>query len=143
MAFLRRGAAYLSRLAKTKPDRIFVGQDLQGTCYYEIPQQTYWFGLSEARYQRLAEPQGVDLNEVKMLRVTPEWDSWLRGRRDDPPTLEELEMNVNKFNMMQEKISKLADKQQKESIAKETVKEKIEKDKKQEQQDVESWGSKS
>lgn len=62
-----------------------IGSDAQGNRYFEIP----------------ADPQGgrrlprrwfVPINE-ETGTPTPEWSQWLRGRRAEPPTNEEIAYN--------------------------------------------------
>lgn len=38
-----------------------------------------------------------------LQEIAPEWEAWLRGRRDDPPTLDELEYNKALMEMKQKK----------------------------------------
>lgn len=77
----------LKSKAKEKP----IGSDVHGNRYFEIP----------------ADPQGgrrmprrwfVPVNE-ETDDPTPEWSQWLRGRRAEPPTNEEIVYNENISNM--------------------------------------------
>lgn len=67
---------------KEKP----IGADSFGNKYFEVP----------------ADPQGgrrlprrwfVPRNEEANVVPTPEWSQWLRGRRAEPPTIEEIAYN--------------------------------------------------
>lgn len=70
---------------KPKVKETPIGIDAQGNKYFEIP----------------ADPQGgrrlprrwfVPIDEEKGI-PTPEWSQWLRGRRNEPPTHEEILYN--------------------------------------------------
>lgn len=76
---------------KPKVKEEAIGVDSQGNKYFEIP----------------ADPQGgrrlprrwfVPVNEETGV-PTPEWSQWLRGRRDVPPTNEEIAYNETIANM--------------------------------------------
>lgn len=78
---------------KPKAEEKPVGFDVHGNKYFEIP----------------SDPQGgrrvprrwfVPANEGTVSDApTPEWSQWLRGRRDEPPTNEEIVHNENIANM--------------------------------------------
>lgn len=70
---------------KPKAEEKSIGSDAQGNRYFEIP----------------ADPQGgrrlprrwfVPVDEETGI-PTPEWSQWLRGRRAEPPTPEEIAYN--------------------------------------------------
>ena len=100
-------------MLKLQPERKLMGSDLQGNNYYEIMPQKYLFGLREVNKTiRLVEPQGMTTRPVPAtMKLTPEWESWLRRKRDNPPTMVELEQNVEKFYIMQERIRALEEQQ--------------------------------
>lgn len=86
--------------SKTKEEAI--GVDNQGNKYFEIP----------------ADPQGgrrlprrwfVPLDEETGV-PTPEWSQWLRGRRDTPPTDEEIAYNNHIANMKKINAEKISQK---------------------------------
>lgn len=83
---------------KEKP----IGVDTQGNRYFEIP----------------ADPQGgrrlprrwfVPVNEETGV-PTPEWSQWLRGRRAEPPTNEEIAYNEAIASMKKVNAENIADK---------------------------------
>ncbi|KAF0761208.1 Uncharacterized protein FWK35_00011258 [Aphis craccivora] len=83
---------------KEKP----VGSDAQGNKYFELQ----------------ADPQGgrrlprrwfVPVNEETGV-PTPEWSQWLRGRRDEPPTPEEIAHNEAISNMKKINAENIAEK---------------------------------
>jgi len=103
----------LSDALKLQPIRKLIGSDLQGNKYYEVSPQKYLFGLREVNKQiRYVEPYGMTTRPVAaVVKVTPEWEAWLRKKRNDPPTLDELKRNVEKYNIMQERIADLEEQQ--------------------------------
>ncbi|VVC43111.1 NADH dehydrogenase [ubiquinone] 1 alpha subcomplex subunit 12 [Cinara cedri] len=83
---------------KEKP----IGSDAQGNRYFELP----------------ADPQGgrrmprrwfVPVDEDTGV-PTPEWSQWLRGRRAEPPTNEEIAFNENISNMKKVNAENIAEK---------------------------------
>jgi len=83
---------------KEKP----IGTDIQGNKYFENP----------------ADPQGgrclprrwfVPINEETGV-PTPEWSQWLRGRRTDPPTHEEIAYNEAISNLKKVNAENIAQK---------------------------------
>lgn len=79
-----------------------IGVDTQGNKYFEIP----------------ADPQGgrrlprrwfVPIDEETGV-PTPEWSQWLRGRRDLPPTTEEIAYNEAISNMKKINAENIAQK---------------------------------
>lgn len=83
---------------KEKP----IGSDAQGNQYFEIP----------------ADPQGgrrlprrwfIPVNEETGV-PTPEWSQWLRGRRSEPPTVEEITYNEAISNMKKVNAENIAKK---------------------------------
>ncbi|CAK8673697.1 unnamed protein product [Clavelina lepadiformis] len=117
------------------------GRDLDGNKYFEIPPQRYFLGMRENhKLKRIVEPYGIDYNakrEPGLLptKITNEWDSWLRLRRTDPPTIEELEANIEQYHIIQERVKQLEEKVHKEKVTK--VNPEINPGK--EEQTVDSW----
>lgn len=63
-----------------------IGEDYNGTKYYEIPAQS--------NFRKKANRYFVPVNKDDFDQELPvEWESWLRYRRIDPPTKEEIEIN--------------------------------------------------
>lgn len=69
-----------------------VGTDLSGNKYYNIPQQKTWTGRV-VRPRRLVEVANPKEFEYMEGSIPSEWDAWIRGRRKQPPTIEELLKN--------------------------------------------------
>ncbi|KAK3759375.1 hypothetical protein RRG08_023493 [Elysia crispata] len=80
-----------------KQNNKYIGSDQFGNEYYEI------IGDSNrnVRGQRyIKERTGASSHDIPDVPV--EWDAWLRGRRKNPPTEEEIQRNYVK--MMQKKM---------------------------------------
>ncbi|XP_051509826.1 NADH dehydrogenase [ubiquinone] 1 alpha subcomplex assembly factor 2 [Myxocyprinus asiaticus] len=70
-----------------------VGTDHFGNKYYNVPEQKTWTGrvIRPRRLMEAANPKAFEYLEGS---IPSEWDAWIRGRRKQPPTIEELQMNV-------------------------------------------------
>lgn len=75
----------------------YMGQDLFGNKYYEKVADPANGRRKSARY--FEPPSKSDF----MNEVSPEWEAWLRGRRDDAPTDQELQYNKAFMQMKQQK----------------------------------------
>ncbi|KAJ9582042.1 hypothetical protein L9F63_003625 [Diploptera punctata] len=87
--------AYIFRnfINSLRPRRIsgdLVGKDYYGNKYYEIPPNPK---IGKRKASRWFVPQTTDKYDF-IHEVSPEWEAWLRGRRKDPPTEEELSKNL-------------------------------------------------
>ncbi|XP_069482490.1 NADH dehydrogenase [ubiquinone] 1 alpha subcomplex assembly factor 2 [Ambystoma mexicanum] len=69
-----------------------VGTDLLGNKYYVIPEQKTWTGQT-TRKRRTVEMVCTKEYAYERGAIPSEWDAWIRGRRKDPPTREELIRN--------------------------------------------------
>ncbi|KAK2898380.1 hypothetical protein Q8A67_009798 [Cirrhinus molitorella] len=69
-----------------------VGTDHLGNKYYYIPEQKSWTGrvIRPKRLVKAANPNEFEYMEGS---IPSEWDAWIRGRRKQPPTIEELSQN--------------------------------------------------
>lgn len=77
-----------------------IGSDYMGNKYYEIPKASG----GGIRTQRWFEPkQGSDFEQ----ELPAEWESWLRYRRRQPPTEEEVLTNYNLMMAKKEKAAEL------------------------------------
>ncbi|XP_017286808.1 NADH dehydrogenase [ubiquinone] 1 alpha subcomplex assembly factor 2 [Kryptolebias marmoratus] len=72
--------------------REHVGTDHFGNNYYFIPEQTTWTG-KRLRAKRMVVPANPAVHEYTEGNIPIEWDAWIRGRRKEPPSIEELTMN--------------------------------------------------
>ncbi|XP_042585520.1 NADH dehydrogenase [ubiquinone] 1 alpha subcomplex assembly factor 2 isoform X1 [Cyprinus carpio] len=66
-----------------------VGTDHLGNKYYYIPEQKSWTGRV-SRPRRLVEAANPNEFEYMEGNIPSEWDAWIRGRRKQPPTIENL-----------------------------------------------------
>ncbi|NP_001279312.1 NADH dehydrogenase [ubiquinone] 1 alpha subcomplex assembly factor 2 [Callorhinchus milii] len=69
-----------------------VGTDHLGNKYYCIPRQEGWAGQS-VREKRMVEPAHSEEVEFGIENIPTEWEAWVRGRRKEPPTMEEILAN--------------------------------------------------
>lgn len=65
-----------------------IGSDYFGTKYYEIPADP---SVGKRKASRWFEPKD---KEDFSQEMPAEWESWLRGRRSQPPTEEEVMKNL-------------------------------------------------
>lgn len=72
--------------------REHVGTDHLGNKYYYIPEQKSWTGRV-IRTRRQVEAANPNEFEYMEGSIPSEWDAWIRGRRKQPPTIEELLQN--------------------------------------------------
>lgn len=92
-------------IASLKPRyyrRKLVGEDFYGTKYYE----------EEIRNSSRTRPPRyfVPINKDDFEQEKPaEWESWLRYRRKDPPTPQEIEANYNLAMTKKQNAAKLED----------------------------------
>ncbi|XP_018614931.1 NADH dehydrogenase [ubiquinone] 1 alpha subcomplex assembly factor 2 isoform X1 [Scleropages formosus] len=85
-----------------------VGTDHLGNQYYFIPQQKTWTGRT-IRAKRLVVSKMTE-SEYTEGSIPSEWDAWIRGRRKDPPTLEELEKNMHYREQIKQKAREAQEK---------------------------------
>jgi NADH dehydrogenase [ubiquinone] 1 alpha subcomplex assembly factor 2 len=75
--------------------------DLSGTTFWEFKD-----GNNAGRMRRIARyPRSIQLSEVK---ISPAWHQWLRHTRQDPPSIEEQEANVQRQIQLKQ-LAQLAD----------------------------------
>lgn len=91
---------FLASITPTFTRRKLVGEDFFGTKYYEIPRSSTSRFKKPARYFQ-------PVNDFDQ-EIPPEWEAWLRHRRKEPPTLEEIETN---YKMVVNKKLKAAEKE--------------------------------
>uniref|UniRef100_A0A336MET1 CSON000606 protein n=1 Tax=Culicoides sonorensis TaxID=179676 RepID=A0A336MET1_CULSO len=79
---------FLKSFRTRKPNVVFRGQDNFGNKYYEILADP---DRNRSKKSRWFEPPD---KENTGQEISGEWESWLRGRREEPPTEEELARNL-------------------------------------------------
>ncbi|KAM4808959.1 NADH dehydrogenase [ubiquinone] 1 alpha subcomplex assembly factor 2 [Rhinophrynus dorsalis] len=72
--------------------RQHMGTDQFGNKYYYIPEQKTWTGQA-VREKRIVEPVLKKEYEYELGNIPVEWEAWIRGKRKDPPTIEEILQN--------------------------------------------------
>ncbi|XP_053670620.1 NADH dehydrogenase [ubiquinone] 1 alpha subcomplex assembly factor 2 [Anopheles nili] len=79
----------------------YVGEDYFGNKYYEIPPDP---SVGRRRASRWFEPTEKEAYDQE---ITAEWEAWLRGRRNNPPTQEELLKNLAIIKMKERNAAEL------------------------------------
>uniref|UniRef100_A0A182JFP3 NADH dehydrogenase [ubiquinone] 1 alpha subcomplex assembly factor 2 n=2 Tax=Anopheles atroparvus TaxID=41427 RepID=A0A182JFP3_ANOAO len=79
----------------------FVGEDYFGNKYYEIPPDP---SVGRRRASRWFEPTEKEAYDQE---ITAEWEAWLRGRRTEPPTDQELMKNLAIMKMKERNAAEL------------------------------------
>jgi len=84
--------------------RRLVGTDLHGNYYYET--------IREGK-----KPKREMISNVKHMQYTPdmmpiEWEAWIRGKRDDPPTHDELLAQQRRVETIKERARQVEEKDQ-------------------------------
>ncbi|XP_076587004.1 NADH dehydrogenase [ubiquinone] 1 alpha subcomplex assembly factor 2 [Chaetodon auriga] len=72
--------------------RNHVGTDHLGNKYYLVPEQKTWTGRL-VRAKRMVVAANPTEYEYVEGSIPMEWDAWIRGKRKEPPTIEELLKN--------------------------------------------------
>ncbi|KAK1230708.1 hypothetical protein PQX77_006194 [Marasmius sp. AFHP31] len=95
MSFLRRVWR-----AITRPTG-FVGRDLEGNSYYERPSHNPSRAKRIVKYRR-PEDQWLYIGGGKRLAV--QWSAWLSHTRANPPTMQELQMDMLRQQRLQHNV---------------------------------------
>ena len=74
-----------------------------GNKYFETHKHDHWRPIH--RYFERPNMQS-DAHVVDAAHVPPSWDAWLRFRRQDPPSVEEVKESEDYFKMQQEMAAK-------------------------------------
>ncbi|XP_077142023.1 NADH dehydrogenase [ubiquinone] 1 alpha subcomplex assembly factor 2 isoform X2 [Ranitomeya variabilis] len=72
--------------------RHHMGTDLYGNKYYYVPEQRTWTGQA-IRARRMVDPVQKKEYLFETGHIPTEWEAWIRGKRKDPPTNEEILKN--------------------------------------------------
>jgi NADH dehydrogenase [ubiquinone] 1 alpha subcomplex assembly factor 2 len=113
------------RAAVGKDTVKFVGQDHLGNRYFEAYRPNHIRPV-----QRYFDRTGMQRTQdvVDIANVPPLWDAWLRFRRQEPPTDDELKDSEEYYRMQQERAANSkAHKEEKEEMSKDTVSDKSKK----------------
>lgn len=79
----------------------YIGEDYFGNKYYEIPPNP---SIGKRKASRWFEPSDKEAFDQEL---TAEWEAWLRGRRVEPPTKEELVKNLQIMEMKKRNAAEL------------------------------------
>ena len=79
----------------------YVGCDQYGNKFYENPAED---GMRSKLPRRSFEP--AEEMKFDVDNMSAEWDSWLRHKRHDPPTIEELKYNMHIAEQKKENAGK-------------------------------------
>uniref|UniRef100_UPI0025422982 NADH dehydrogenase [ubiquinone] 1 alpha subcomplex assembly factor 2 n=1 Tax=Euleptes europaea TaxID=460621 RepID=UPI0025422982 len=119
------------KLRALGPEKQQVGVDHLGNKYYRISKHETWAGhiIQERRF---VEAVDVKEHEYEVGDIPTEWEAWIRKRRKDPPTIEEIlkhekyrEGLKRKVDEVYEKDRLLQAKEYEEGLVAEPVKTKI------------------
>lgn len=102
---------FIKSLTSKTGDAKLIGEDFYGTKYYETPPRAG----SYKRAARHFEPVTENNYEQEM---PAEWEAWLRHRRREAPTKEEVEENYRIILMKRENAAKLLETHSGKEVAK-------------------------
>lgn len=89
--------------------REHVGTDHLGNKYYFIPEQKSWTGRL-VRAKRMVVAANPTEFEYMEGNIPMEWDAWIRGRRKEPPSVEELLKNESQRETIKLKAKEVEEK---------------------------------
>ncbi|KAK5614600.1 hypothetical protein CRENBAI_016025 [Crenichthys baileyi] len=89
--------------------RQHVGNDHLGNKYYFIPEQKSWTGR-HIRAKRMVEAANPAEHEYMEGSIPMEWEAWIRGRRKEPPSIEELMVNESQREQIKLKAMEVEEK---------------------------------
>ncbi|KAM9359877.1 NADH dehydrogenase [ubiquinone] 1 alpha subcomplex assembly factor 2 [Symphorus nematophorus] len=89
--------------------RNHVGTDHLGNKYYFIPEQKTWTGRI-VRAKRMVVAANPTEYEYTEGSIPMEWDAWIRGRRKEPPSIEELLQNESYKEQIKKKAMEVEEK---------------------------------
>ncbi|KAG8682285.1 hypothetical protein FRC08_015052 [Ceratobasidium sp. 394] len=84
--------------------RYFVGEDLQGNRYFEVPSLRPELPrpIRRVEYGETSHDVAQNANRARQLPV--QWTSWLSHTRPDPPTLQELQADILRRQRLQQNV---------------------------------------
>ncbi|XP_030323406.1 NADH dehydrogenase [ubiquinone] 1 alpha subcomplex assembly factor 2 isoform X2 [Calypte anna] len=91
------------------PAKELVGTDQFGNKYYRVPKHETRAGriIPERRYVEAINRQAY---QYEMGDFPTEWEAWIRKKRNDPPTIQEILKNENYREEMKQKIKEVSEK---------------------------------
>ncbi|XP_071586735.1 NADH dehydrogenase [ubiquinone] 1 alpha subcomplex assembly factor 2 [Heliangelus exortis] len=91
------------------PAKELVGTDQFGNKYYRVPKHETRAGqiIPERRFVEAINRQAY---QYEMGDFPTEWEAWIRKKRNDPPTIQEILKNENYREEMKQKIKEVSEK---------------------------------
>ncbi|XP_061474820.1 NADH dehydrogenase [ubiquinone] 1 alpha subcomplex assembly factor 2 isoform X2 [Rhineura floridana] len=96
------------KLRFSGPAEEYVGADPKGNKYYRIPKHETWAGQI-IKERRFVEPFDKEY-QYEAGTIPKAWEAWIRKKRKDPPTLEEVFKNENYEEEIKKKIEDIYEK---------------------------------
>ena len=93
---------FLKSITPNRPSGLLRGSDYFGNKYYETPADP---SRGKRHPRRWIEPAGQQFDQ----EMPPEWEAWLRRRRADPPSDEEVARNKAIMELKKVNAAKLAE----------------------------------
>mmetsp|Transcript_31192 Transcript_31192/g.81838 ORF Transcript_31192/g.81838 Transcript_31192/m.81838 type:complete len:146 (-) Transcript_31192:415-852(-) len=114
---------FLRNLLSQQGKKNYVGTDLDGRKYFE------YLDSGSGKMRRSLEYPRQKVSEFTEDVIPPEWASWLRGSRDEPPTMVEQEAIFNQKQKIYKNVLEYEEKvsEQMRLFDKEKEKEEMEK----------------
>ncbi|NWV86442.1 NDUF2 factor, partial [Dasyornis broadbenti] len=97
------------RLRLVGPTKELVGTDQFGNKYYRVPKHESRAGqiIPERRF---VEAVNREAYQYQIGDFPAEWEAWIRKKREDPPTIEEILQNENYREEMKQKVKDVSEK---------------------------------
>ncbi|XP_021390027.2 NADH dehydrogenase [ubiquinone] 1 alpha subcomplex assembly factor 2 [Lonchura striata] len=97
------------RLRFVGPAKELVGTDQFGNKYYRVPKHESRAGqiIPERRF---VEAVNREAYQYQIGDFPAEWEAWIRKKREDPPTIEEILRNENYREEMKQKVKDVSEK---------------------------------
>ncbi|KAM6230728.1 NADH dehydrogenase [ubiquinone] 1 alpha subcomplex assembly factor 2 [Porphyrio hochstetteri] len=97
------------RLRFLGPAKELVGTDQFGNKYYRVPEHESRAGqmIPERRFVEAVNHQPY---QYEMGAFPTEWEAWIRKKRKDPPSIEEILKNENYREEMKQKVKDVSEK---------------------------------
>ncbi|CAE6533416.1 unnamed protein product [Rhizoctonia solani] len=87
-----------------RQSRYFVGEDLEGNRYYEIPTKRTDLVRPTRRVEYNATSHDVTQNANRARQLSVQWTSWLSHTRPDPPRIQELQADILRRQRLQHNV---------------------------------------
>ncbi|NWS41610.1 NDUF2 factor, partial [Probosciger aterrimus] len=97
------------RLRLFGPDKELVGTDQFGNKYYRVPKHETRAGQI-IQERRFVEPINRQAYQYETGDFPTEWEAWIRKKRKNPPTIEEILKNESYREEMKQKIKDVSEK---------------------------------